>query len=381
MLDLRTIYVVTSLTVALLGVLQLGVFFIGRFGRWPLWWGISNLLIGAGTFMIALRDHASALVSIELGNIITWVGYVCMLAAVRVFAGRPLHPRWLIFVIFLGSVVFTGLDGPLDTSARIVFGSLICCIVDLLIVRESINLARNGGLRSAWILTGLYSFSAVIFASRALFAAGGEIGDAALFDNSAAHTLLAMFAVLFVVLRTMVMTWMAAEQAHHEINTRANTDPLTGALNRTGLALAFIRLKNASVTALLIDMDHFKAVNDRHGHAAGDSLLVRLVASIRSVVESGDVVARLGGDEFVVLLRDISEADAIHRAEALRHGFLEEVAAQGGLSISPTLSIGVARQSPPIDLDRLLHNADGALYRSKAAGRNRTELHQETIAA
>ncbi|MBK0024001.1 GGDEF domain-containing protein [Ochrobactrum sp. S46] len=124
---------------------------------------------------------------------------------------------------------------------------------------------------------------------------------------------------------------------------RANTDPLTGAPNRAGLALAFAGSKNSAVTAVLIDMDHFKAVNDRHGHAAGDRLLVQLVASIYKVLSRADVVARLGGDEFVVLFKDTQEADAIRHAETLRCGFIEEIATQSQLSVSATLSIGIAR--------------------------------------
>ena len=72
-----------------LGVLQLGVFFIGRFGRWPLWWGISNLLIGAGTFLIRATGPYASVCLGRARHAVTWMGYVCMLAAVPVFAARP----------------------------------------------------------------------------------------------------------------------------------------------------------------------------------------------------------------------------------------------------------------------------------------------------
>ncbi len=379
-LDLRTIYVVTSLTVALLGALQLASYFIGRFGRWPLWWGLGNILTGIGTFCIALRDLAPDFVTIDLGNSATLAGYVCMVPAVRVFANRPAHLRYVLVVALAAVLVSVCVFGDAsDTRGRIIFGSLLSCAVDLVILREGVLLGRRERLYSAWILASLYLPTALIFAARALLATAGEIGRQKLFDGSSPHTSLAVFAVLFIVLRNMVMMLMAAERNHHQLTEFASHDPLTGALNRAGLARAYAEFGTARVTALLIDMDHFKALNDRHGHAAGDALLRLLVEVIRTRLGPGDFVARMGGDEFVALLCDASLGDASGMARGISDAFAAAIDGQHAvLKVRPTLSIGIARRSAAaMALDALLQNADAALYRSKQQGRDRIEAHVE----
>ncbi|OAF06071.1 diguanylate cyclase [Bradyrhizobium centrolobii] len=383
-LDLRTIYVVTSLTVALLGAVQLASYFIGRFGRWPLWWGLGNILTGFGSFCIAFRDLAPDVVTIDIGNSATVAGYVCMLPAVRLFANRPAHLRYVALAALTGTLISVlVLDGASGTRGRIIFGSLVCCIVDLVIAREGVLLGLRERLYSAWILVSLYLPTALIFAVRALLAATGEIGRERLFDGSSAHTALAVFAVLFIVLRNMVMMLMAAERNHHQLTAFATSDPLTGALNRAGLARAYGALGATRVTALLIDMDHFKALNDRHGHAAGDTLLRMLVEVVKTRLRPGDVVARLGGDEFVVLLADASLDDAARMAGGISKDFSDAISAHGTFKVHPTLSIGIARRSTAaMTLEALLQNADAALYRSKQQGRNRIEAHvEEPLAA
>ncbi|WP_407174757.1 GGDEF domain-containing protein [Bradyrhizobium sp. STM 3562] len=307
-----------------------------------------------------------------------------MLPAVRVFANRPTHLQHVLLSVLAGILICVFvLDGASDTRGRIIFGSVIYCVVDLVIVREGVLLGMRERLYSAWILAGLYLPTALMFAARAPLAATGEIGAERLFDGSSAHSLLAMFAVLFIVLRNMVMMLMAAERNHHQLTAFANSDPLTGALNRAGLARAYAELGTARVTALLIDMDHFKSLNDKHGHAAGDELLRVLVDVIKIHLPPRDVVARIGGDEFVVLLGNAPLDEATEVAADISQAFSVAVSGRGVLKVHPTLSIGIARQSAAsMALDAILRNADAALYRSKQQGRNRIEAHiEEALAA
>ena len=150
---------------------------------------------------------------------------------------------------------------------------------------------------------------------------------------------------------------------------QALRDPLTGVLNRRGLEQQRARLEDGdSVSLLLVDIDHFKAVNDGHGHAVGDDVLVRVAQVLRSGLRDVDVVARYGGEEFVLLLPGCDSATALAKARLL----CERV--EGGSSRWParvTLSIGVAAgRRDGADLAALLVAADRALYAAKAAGRN-----------
>lgn len=145
-----------------------------------------------------------------------------------------------------------------------------------------------------------------------------------------------------------------------QLREDARTDRLTGALNRSGLELAaHRRLAEADRTGsplavAVLDLDHFKHVNDRQGHAAGDRVLVELVAGWRAELREGDVLARSGGDEFVLLLGDTGAREAREVLRRLRRA-----------AISPW-SYGLAVRRPGEDLDACLARADRELYRAKA---------------
>lgn len=380
-LDLRTIYVVASLTLIVLGALQLAAYATGRFQRWPLWWSASNILTGLGCLCVALRDLAPDVLSVDIGNAVTLAGYVLMFVAIRVFAGRPVDQRYWLGAILAGSVVIVVfLGGNPDAMGRVAFGSAIFCLIDLAIIREGLRLGRREKLYSAWLLVALFSPTAMIFAARGVLALTGDLGGTALFESAGnnAHVWLALTAVMFLLLRSMVMLMMAAERSHCELAELALHDPLTGLLNRAGLSRSFERL-DRQPAALLFDLDHFKALNDRHGHAAGDEALRLFAGAASGHLRPGDLLSRLGGDEFVAILDGASIDEAVLVADRIQVGFADAIAMRTDLTVHPTLSIGVARAlSADTPLALLLQQADAALYRSKQDGRNRvavSDLH------
>jgi diguanylate cyclase (GGDEF)-like protein/PAS domain S-box-containing protein len=163
------------------------------------------------------------------------------------------------------------------------------------------------------------------------------------------------------------------EQAQEE----SLLDQLTQAYNRRGLYhLGEKELSNAKhqkrpLSLMMFDIDHFKAVNDRHGHVFGDEVLQTISSYCRDSLRRSDLVCRYGGDEFVILLPDCPLSDAIQRAERLRLKVMEQFASTKDLSAPVTLSIGVAeRNEKTADLAALIKAADEALYRAKNAGRN-----------
>lgn len=163
-----------------------------------------------------------------------------------------------------------------------------------------------------------------------------------------------------------------------QAETDALVDPLTGLSNRRGFERAVQTLQEsrgslASCAVLFIDIDHFKSINDQHGHALGDCVLRQVGALIRDSIKGRDIAARLGGEEFVVLLTDTTIAGAWVVGEQLRDATAHcSVQRQDGLQIDRvTMSIGVAMADVDEEVATLVERADAAMYRAKRNGRDR----------
>ncbi|MFI1988875.1 diguanylate cyclase domain-containing protein [Actinoplanes sp. NPDC020271] len=174
------------------------------------------------------------------------------------------------------------------------------------------------------------------------------------------------------------------ELREHEQRLRhqALYDELTGLANRahfreeTTTALEKAEARPGSVALLLVDLDGFKAVNDTHGHQAGDLLLAGVAEKLRQSVRSGDLVARLGGDEFAVLLRDCTVRDAEQTAQRILRSMKEPVDV-GDLAVFANASIGIACAEESDDVRTLLHDADMAMYASKHQGKGTWNRFQD----
>lgn len=163
-----------------------------------------------------------------------------------------------------------------------------------------------------------------------------------------------------------------------ESEKRATRDPLTGLLNRRALmgALEFevsrARSSGRPFSAVLLDVDHFKQINDGYGHASGDLALEAVAELLRKETRRQDLLARWGGEEFVMILPALPRDEAVACAIRIRHALENiQVVALDGRAFNVTASFGVAEYRPEEDLDDLLDRADRAMYRAKADGRNR----------
>jgi diguanylate cyclase (GGDEF)-like protein len=169
----------------------------------------------------------------------------------------------------------------------------------------------------------------------------------------------------------------ALELEARDLADQAHTDPLTGALNRQGLRAALMKRLHASgrvggeMAVVFADIDHFKRINDSHGHDAGDEVLRRFAAVIRGVVRSSDKLVRWGGEEFLLLCPDTSREHAATMAEKLRAALPAQPWPHG---LRVTSSFGVTSLKPEEDIGAAIRRADGALYVAKANGRDRVEV-------
>jgi diguanylate cyclase (GGDEF)-like protein len=185
-----------------------------------------------------------------------------------------------------------------------------------------------------------------------------------------------LFRYLFLGDDYVVTFWDVTEQRQLEAELRrlAGTDALTGLLNRRAFLERAAQLSKRAEeppALLMLDLDHFKSVNDRFGHAVGDRALQVVAERWRRLLRDSDVIARVGGEEFAVLLPGTAQATAAAVAERLREALGDTPLAIGGRSLPLTASIGAAVVEPADhDFDAVLQRADRALYAAKSAGRN-----------
>jgi diguanylate cyclase (GGDEF)-like protein len=191
--------------------------------------------------------------------------------------------------------------------------------------------------------------------------------------------LFALEVMLYVVGTAFIVLVLSKERTVRIHKTAASADELTGLLNRRGFYAAARQLGarqakyGEPVSVLLFDLDHFKRVNDRFGHAVGDAALRLFAATASSNMRASDIVARFGGEEFVAILPG-TIADAAAAAGRVRAAFEAAAATVDNQPVAATVSIGVATGEPGADIPAMLAAADAALYRAKENGRNRVEL-------
>jgi diguanylate cyclase (GGDEF)-like protein len=167
-----------------------------------------------------------------------------------------------------------------------------------------------------------------------------------------------------------------------ELQEMAYIDPLTGTMNRRKFdELSQIELERSNrykseLSFLMLDIDHFKKINDTYGHDAGDEVLKHFSSICLSMARNLDIVARIGGEEFVVMLRETDSDGALIFAERFREKISNSVVNHDGKSIKYTLSIGISsRQDNDKDAKAILQRADKALYGAKNSGRNRSIIY------
>jgi diguanylate cyclase (GGDEF)-like protein len=274
-----------------------------------------------------------------------------------------------------------------------------CSICELLLAQGQAGHAHTALCRLLRDMKGRDPRSTLIRVHHALYRACRKLGwDTDALEHLEAHdklerrratSQLKAQSQLFVTRVEAEQSRLLAERARVEAQrerTRAASfeadaqrDELTGLGNRRHLEqrlpvlLEAAQAKQLPVTVALIDLDHFKQINDRFGHAVGDKVLVALAQQLRDNTRSGDVVARIGGEEFLVVFAEMAAAPALEVCERLR----ARVERHNWDALSPglrvTLSVGLAH-APPYELAALYEEADRAMYRAKQGGRNRVSL-------
>lgn len=188
---------------------------------------------------------------------------------------------------------------------------------------------------------------------------------------------LVLLANLLIFLLTIRLTHKKLSMIHGQLKSASLTDAMTGIPNRrymdvNGRNLVALQTRyNKPLAALMIDIDHFKKVNDCHGHPAGDAVIKQLAKTLKTNVRDSDIVARMGGEEFAILLPESSAEDAAKFADRVCHLIADTDCIYEGKKIQYTVSVGMSILQPAQNLEDLLGHADKALYQAKEYGRNR----------
>jgi diguanylate cyclase (GGDEF)-like protein len=377
-LDTPTLYLVATMVAALLGAMLL---FFGRQENIPAlkWWGTAYLLGAASIALCTLaRESLSDLLLLAL-NAIGFVACGMVWNASRVFHGRKPNLPGLVLGA-LGWIAAVMTLAPDASAMRMTIGSGIVAVYAALTARELWS-ERRRTLQKRWptiVVPVLHGFVLMlpILLGNLLRPHDGAFG------SSAWVTVFSIELVLYAVGTVFVIFMLVSERTVTAHKTAASMDPLTGMFNRRGFAEACSRViereANAGrpVTALIFDIDHFKSVNDRFGHAAGDEILKLFAAVVINSLRMSDLSGRIGGEEFAALL-PCSLEEAVVAAERVREAFADSGIVVEDGPVDTTVSIGVAGGPAGTELEVLLAAADTALYQAKRGGRNRVEAAEE----
>jgi diguanylate cyclase (GGDEF)-like protein len=377
-LDISTLYLLATMIAAMLGAMLL---FFGSQENIPAlkWWGTAYLLGAASIALWTLAsDVLGEMISLAL-NALGFLACAMVWNASRVFHGRkPNLPGLVLGAIGWIAAVVT--LAPEASAMRTTIGAGIVAVYAALTANELWG-ERRRTLQRRWPTIGVPVLHGFVLMLPIL------LGDLLRphddkFSGSVWVTVFSIELVLYAVGTVFVIFMLVSERAVSAHKKAASMDPLTSMFNRRGFAEACSRViereANAGrpVTVLIFDIDHFKSINDRFGHPAGDEILKLFAAVVINSLRISDLSGRIGGEEFAALL-PCSLEEGVIAAERVREAFAESGIVVEDGPVDTTVSIGVAGGPAGTELEVLLAAADTALYQAKRGGRNRVAAAEE----
>lgn len=375
-------------SLALLSFLMAGVAFISasaspseRLGLKA--WGRAMLCAGGAFLGFFLRGHVPLVLSLLLSNVLALGIPAFILIAHAQLAGR--RPPWrsigLSLVAGSAVLVATQFFHLPRTWAAFAVSATIAALLGMAVAVIARN-RTNWRSPAAWVSGSMLSLMGLVLAFRAVHSLFGDATSVSPSSSSSAQVGALLAGAWFVVGSSMGYMSMVSERQRRDALERLRRDGLTGLYTRTAFfeqAKEWVAGQDpAPLAAVMIDIDHFKSINDTHGHAAGDATLAHVGRLIASATRGEDLAGRYGGEEFCVLLRAASEGEAAAFADQLlRRVRARTVMLGDGRSLRYALSIGYAcgpAASGPgaaDPIDAVIQRADLALYQAKRSGRDR----------
>ncbi|HEY8997941.1 MAG TPA: GGDEF domain-containing protein [Edaphobacter sp.] len=337
------------------------------------WFCGYSLMVFLGALAVALRGQIPDPISILVGTLFVSFGYAALAFSIKDFFDLE---QWhiyiqlgLILLMCVGMVKY-GVTSP-NTAARLAIYSLVLFLQQVHFVLPLLR-NRNPTLTipatcMATMVLGLALSNLSRFVEVSLHGAPHNYLDAGPF--------LAWLLIVNSALQGGIMiayVWMTAAMLRGKLEVQASTDPLTGALNRRGIEVAAeqrilaCRKEHLPLSAVVIDLDKFKSVNDTYGHHCGDATLIAVAACIQRGIRPRDLLARIGGDEFALILPNTSVSEAHELMQRLRTAIAQTDIIYGQTRTRITASFGVAELQPgDQNWEHLFLNCDKMLYNEK----------------
>jgi diguanylate cyclase (GGDEF)-like protein len=382
-LDVSTLFIVATCVSALLGLLLLFAWTQDRI-RALAWWGAAYLI---GGFSVALWivDAGNGIIPASVPTALLFVACGMVWSAARLFHGRTvLWPAMLAGAAIW--LVASAVPGLIETAtARLMLSSVVMSVYTFLTAVELWR-ERRKSLIQRWPAMFVPLMHGMVFLFPIPLAGllperGGVVSLA-----TGWGAVFALETMIYVIGMAFIVLLLAKERVVRLHQTAAATDPLTGLLNRRALLdgarlmIAQLARRNKPITVAMFDLDRFKSINDRFGHAVGDAAIKQFAETVVANMRATDLVGRFGGEEFVAILPGTGAEDALLVAERMRMAFEAASMEIAGRQVNGTVSVGLATGGPGVDFEALISRADKALYRAKQSGRNRVEAAPETPA-
>ena len=376
-IDSRTVFLLTGLMGGLMALILLSIkrsypSSIKGLAQWS----YSLVLLFFAGLLSAVRLQLPEYVGVGLTNIMIWSAlYLAYLGTQLFFGVKPKPVPWMALVlgVWLVSMWFTLVNPHYVTRLRMsnMLMLLLFGVHAFLIYRNRLN--SSAKVMAFSVLLFIAGIQLMRFVTT--FTMGPVISH---MDTSLPQQIFILGFAFSILLMSISMILMATDKLRSELELLATRDSLTNALTRRsmndniGQELQRCKRSQREMALLVMDLDHFKAINDSHGHQAGDQVLIRFVTDVNQLLRQVDQLGRFGGEEFVALLPETSLEDAKQVAQRIR---AVVTAKQDDTVPVCTVSIGISTNSLPDDtVDTLLARADAAMYSAKANGRNRVEV-------
>ena len=339
-------------------------------------WAIGSLMFAIGLFLFALRNQASDVLTEIVANLFLLPGLMLFNFGIVKATDRkpPLNFGLALCASAIGILAWFTVVSP-SYPARVLTQNLVFLTVDLLTAYACLTAKSAKGNHTFRIIGTLFI---VLSAAICWRIAGGVFDLTFSFSPTLPRLFWIATSLITFPMITVLLTLHTSQRLQDEIHAQARHDILTEAYNRRAFT-EFADMEWARsvrhdypLSILTVDIDHFKNFNDQHGHQTGDVALVQVSKSAQAALRSSDIWCRYGGEEFIALLPGTTIDQAMAVAERLRLSVERTTISSPRGSLSVSVSIGVAeRTSSHASLSEVLAISDAALYKAKAAGRNR----------
>jgi len=376
-LDIFTLFFLMGTVLLLVGLALLAVWWPSRSEPGLLYWAVSFFVRIPAMPLLMARGQIDDRLSIDLANGFLLAGLGLGWAGTRMFARRKVSIPVAVapMAIWFAACQIPAIYG--DIGHRISVMSALTATYSFAIAFEFWRDAVLSEHRLKKGLAALFLVNGTVHVLRIAYGLSTHDPEG-LFNRQGFLSVSIFVPLVLVVIGTMIAMAMYREEHLDTLKHDAAHDPLTNVLNRRAFfsraesVLREGRQDGVTVALLMLDLDHFKAVNDSHGHLAGDQVLKQVCARVTGMIRRTDLFGRLGGEEFAALLKVVAPDDAMIVAEKIRKGVGTTAIATDEGDLTVTVSIGVAEDTGDGQGFReMLRRADAALYAAKLAGRDR----------